>query len=96
MAYNRSLVLVLVWCGIEILSRRFENSSKMKKNVKNGIFCRCLHGNSEHANKFLSIVLVTMACCLYYVKVNYKKKKRNFTFSENLRLKKPHIDSDLL
>ena len=33
-----SLVLVLVWSGIEIMNRSFENSSKLKKNMKNGIF----------------------------------------------------------
>ena len=42
------------------------------------LICRCRHGNSEHANKFLSIVLVSKACCRYYVKVNYIKKKLQF------------------
>ena len=32
--YNRSLVLVLAWCGIKILIRSFENSRKMSKRIK--------------------------------------------------------------
>ena len=37
-AYKRSLVLVLVWCGIEILIGSFGNSRTMSKIMKNGIF----------------------------------------------------------
>ena len=39
------------------------------------IICRHLHGNSEAANRSLSIVLVTMAYCLHYVNVNTTKKE---------------------
>ena len=51
----------------------------------------CLHGNSEHATRYLSIVLVTMAYCLCDCKAH---KVRNFNFSENMRPKIPLIDLD--
>ena len=78
LTYNRSLVLVLVWCSFEILSRSFENCSKMNcEQWHFHLICRCLHGNSEYAHRFLNMILVTMACCLYYVKVNHTKKENS-------------------
>ena len=50
----------------------------MKKNVKNGIFTLFVGVSIATVNMqtyFFSIVLVTIACCLYYVKVNYTEKE---------------------
>ena len=51
---------------------------KQQKNVINPekchfhVVCRRLHGNSERATRHLSIFLVTLTYCLYYVTVFYQ------------------------
>ena len=83
LTYTRSLVLILVWYGIQILIRSSRNRRKMQKNMKNAIFTLLVgvSGNSAHANRCLSIDIFPL---LYECKPH---KIRNFKFSENLRPK---------
>ena len=56
------------------LDKKLQKQQKNVENYENWKFyliCWCLHGNSKRADKTLSIVLVTMAYCLYYVNVNH-------------------------
>ena len=71
-------MLVLGFCGIEILIRSFRNWHFQ-------LICGCLHGNSEHSLEHglgnYGILHLSCACKPH--------KIRNFTVSENLRAKKP-------